>query len=179
MCALVGWLVCVTLFTAVQRWAPRRWDPLPKAPPMCLLHPDEPAEPPRVSPRSWRSIPNVGPTRALALTRALWEAGASRPQDINLTQIHGIGPITAERILNSWDDGAMLSPSDWLPRSSAEGPGWGGYTRDESATCPFPPIPLPRTPFSHDGPAPRMPWMRPTGSRSSVQRSPKIGGQGM
>ncbi len=85
-------------------------------------------------------MPGVGPTRALALTRALWMAGAVDPGGIDLTKITGIGAITAQRILKSEALGSILRSSGWLPRSPPVGTVAGEYTCGAVPPCLPPPI---------------------------------------
>ena len=113
----MGWIVTTTLLLGVQRLAPNFWDPPGDPVPLCILDPEAPLPVRRISPRAWRGLPSVGPTRALALADALWCGGAVGPEGINLTEITGIGALTAERILKSSASGSILWPSDWLPRS--------------------------------------------------------------
>jgi len=87
-------------------------------------------------------MPGVGPTRALALARALWVAGVVDPGTIDLTAIKGIGAITAERILKSEASGSILRSSDWLPRSPPVGRVAGEYTCGAVPPC----LPPPKTP---------------------------------
>ena len=62
----------------------------------CTLE-SAPLPAPAPSPRAWRSVPGVGRARALALARAVWEAGVRDPRVLDLTQVPGVGEVTAER----------------------------------------------------------------------------------
>ncbi len=59
--------------------------------------------------RALRAIPGVGSTRALTIARARWEARAAAeaqhgappleaPAPLSLEALHGIGPVTTERV---------------------------------------------------------------------------------
>ncbi len=138
----MGWIVAATFFLGLQRLTPTLWDP-PAAPvPLCILDPEAPAPIRRISPRAWGDLPGVGPTRALAMADALWRAGVVGPEGANLTEIKGIGPITAERILNSSAIGSILRSGDWLPRSPPVGSQAGEYTCGALLPC----LPPPKTP---------------------------------
>lgn len=138
----MGWLVTATLLLGIQRIAPDLLDPPPDPVPLCILDPQAPSPIRRISPRAWGGIPGVGPTRALALARALWVAGVVDPGTIDLTAIKGIGAITAERILKSDASGSILRSSDWLPRSPPVGTVAGEYTCGAVSPC----LPPPKTP---------------------------------
>jgi len=135
----MGWFVTATLLLGLQRFDPDLFDPPPDPVPLCILDPEAPAPIRRISPRAWGDLPGVGPTRALALARALWRAGVVDPGGIDLTGIKGIGAITAERILNSEPVASILGSSDWLPCSPPVGTDAGEYTCGAAFPCPPPP----------------------------------------
>ena len=153
----MGWIVTTTLLLGVQRLAPNFWDPPGDPVPLCILDPEAPLPVRRISPRAWRGLPSVGPTRALALADALWCGGAVGPEGINLTEITGIGALTAERILKSSASGSILWPSDWLPRSPPGKRGtsgvhlWKGAPMSPSPeNLPVDSLPAPRVGFPED-----------------------------
>ncbi len=88
---LLGWLSGAALLSSASE-APA----LPEEVVDCTLE-TAPLPRPAPSPRAWRSVPGVGRARALALARAVWEAGVRDPRVLDLTQVPGVGEVTAER----------------------------------------------------------------------------------
>ena len=75
--------------------------------------------PPMPHPGQLRAIPGLGRARAIAVSRALWEAGP----DLDLESLHGVGPKSAKAIR-----------STLFTRSSSRGP-LSSYNR----RAPYPP----------------------------------------
>lgn len=88
---LLGWLSGAALLSRVE-------EPVALPDPIadCTLE-SAPLPAPAPSPRAWRSVPGVGRARALALARAVWQAGVRDPLLLDLTQVPGVGEVTAER----------------------------------------------------------------------------------
>jgi len=95
---LLGWLSGAALLSRADEPA----DP-PRQAADCTLE-AAPLPSPAPSPRAWRTVPGVGRARALALARAVWEAGVRDPRVLDLTRVPGVGEVTAARA------------RDWLAR---------------------------------------------------------------
>ncbi|MEE8467157.1 MAG: helix-hairpin-helix domain-containing protein [Planctomycetota bacterium] len=88
---LLGWLSGAALLAGADGPAA-----LPSSAADCTLE-CAPLPAPAPAPRTWRSVPGIGRTRALALARAVWEAGVRDPRSLDLTQVPGVGEVTAAR----------------------------------------------------------------------------------
>lgn len=62
-----------------------------------------PTDPDRMGPRQLRRLPAIGPTRALAIARARWEAGLIGGPE-SWDAIPGIGPQTVRSIRSAIDE---------------------------------------------------------------------------
>lgn len=142
--ALIGWLAGATGLAARGAVPPPPW-------PFgidCTLE-EVALPPPPPGPEEWRWVEGVGGRRALAIARALWEAGTGDLDEADLEGVVGIGPVLAGRV-RAWDAARRrpgLTGEPALTGEVAPGLGRTVVTWDVHLSAPPPWDPLPSTPL--------------------------------